>query len=477
MLSKIPAGTEEKERPRYGSPRFAGRIGVWYPSCMASFPRLPRSRRDSAEASVYSRPSAEAADLVNPTDETRRAPSGRGQLGRRGFLATSAAAVAASSLVSTTARAAGKATAATPPAGFTPMNMPGKIVKVSKANTLQPNGLWPKEDVAKQMLERVMTELTGEASLEKAVARFFHKDDKVAIKVNGIAGQKGQTMATNKELVLPFIDALLAMGIPPANVWVYEQYYMTGCRIDDKNLPKGVKCYNHGNGQATMDDIVVGGIKTKFTKYLTDATAVANFSLIKDHGICGYTGLLKNMTHGSNINPQDFHAHTAAPQIAHLYAQDAIKSRVRLNITDGYKIMYEGGPIDRRPDCRPPHEAIYACTDPVAMDTLGYHLVDKLRQEKGMKTLADAKRAASYIQQAAELGLGVGKLDDVRLREVAILRRRLRMLRSLDLSTPHRRRPPLGSLEPRLQHDAPAAQTTARRATDPDHGLGEGARR
>lgn len=469
---------------------------------MAPISRLPRSRRDSDEASVYARPTPDSADIVNQADDRGRRSDLTGGLGRRGFLATGAAALAAGSLASSTARAAGKSTAASPPAGFVPMNMPGKIVKVSKANTLQPNGLWPKEDVAKQMLERVMTELTGEASLEKAVGRFFHKDDKVAIKVNGIAGQKGQTMATNKELVLPFIDALLALGIPPANVWVYEQYYMTGCRIDDKNLPKGVKCYNHGNGQATMDDIVVGGIKTKFTKYLTDATAVANFSLIKDHGICGYTGLLKNMTHGSNINPQDFHAHTAAPQIAHLYAQDAIKSRVRLNITDGYKIMYEGGPIDRRPDCRPPHEAIYACTDPVAMDTLGYHMVDKIRTEKGMKTLADAKRAASYIQQAAELGLGVGKLDDIRLREVAILRRPARMLRSLDRPTPRRapvfsaplsrgRRGRLAasrSGRPGAQpgghpggisrvHDDPAASEAApRTAPHAHHGVGEGAR-
>lgn len=360
-----------------------------------------------------------AASLYPDPSRAERGPG----LDRRRFLATAGALATAATLAPSLAQADGKKTAAQPPAGFTPMNAPGRIVKVSKSNTLQPNGIWPKEDAAKQMLERVMTEFTGEASLEKAVGRFFHKDDKVAIKVNGIAGQKGATMGSNKELVYPFIDALLALGIPPANVWVYEQYYMTGCRIDDKSLPKGVKCYNHGNGQATMDEISVGGIKTKFTKYLTDATAVANFSLIKDHGICGYTGLLKNMTHGSNINPQDFHAHTAAPQIAHLYAQDAIKSRVRLNITDGFKLMYEGGPIDRRPDCRPPHEAVYACTDPVAMDTLGAHMVDKIRVEKGLKTLADVRRAASYIQQAAELGLGIGNLDDIRLREVAILRR------------------------------------------------------
>ena len=295
-------------------------------------------------------------------------------------------------------------------------------MKVSKSNTLQDNGLWPKEEPAKQMLERALTELTGETDLVKALARFVHKDDKIAIKLNGIAGQKGQTMATNKELVLPLVDALLAMGVPPANVWIYEQYpsFLAGTRVSEKVLPKGVKAFTHNNGTTTMDEIKVEGIGTKFTKFLTDATAVINVSTIKDHSICGYTGMLKNMTHGSCINPHDFHAHNASPQIAHLFAQDVVKSRQRLNISDGFKIMYEGGPLDRRPDCRPPHEAVYVSSDPVALDAIGAQLIDTVRVDKGLKTLKDAKREASYIRVAAELGLGVADLNAIRMREVTI---------------------------------------------------------
>ena len=48
--------------------------------------------------------------------------------------------------------------AARPPAGFVPLSIPGKVVKVSKANTLQPNGLWPTEEAARTMLERAMAE-------------------------------------------------------------------------------------------------------------------------------------------------------------------------------------------------------------------------------------------------------------------------------------------------------------------------------
>lgn len=346
---------------------------------------------------------------------------------RRGFLGTSAAlASSACALLAKTASAAEPAErpslAATPPAGFAPFAAPGKIIKVAKSSTLQDNGLWPKEDVARSMFERAMTELTGEADVVKAMGRFIHKDDKVAIKLNGIAGQKGQTMATNKELILPVVDALLKLGIPATNMWVYEQYptFLAGTRINDKVLPGGVKSYTHNNGTTTMDEIKVEGIGTKFTKFLTDATAIINISTMKDHSICGYTGMLKNMTHGSMINPHDFHAHNASPQIAHLYAQDVVKSRQRLCISDGFKIMYEGGPLDRRPDCRIPHDAVYVTSDAVAMDAIGAMIVDKLRVEKNLKTLKDAKRDPSYIRVASQLGLGVADLNAIRMREVNV---------------------------------------------------------
>ena len=344
---------------------------------------------------------------------------------RRGFLGTSAALASTLALPRlATAADSRPSLAASPPAGFTPFAAPGKIVKVSRSNTLQDNALWPKDEAARQMLERAMTELTGETDMKKAFGRFIHVEDKVAIKLNGIAGQKGQTMATNKELVLPIVENLLAMGIPAANIWIYEQYptFLAGTRVNDKNLPGGVKSFTHNNGTTTMDEIRVEGIATKFTKYLTDATAVINVSTIKDHSICGYTGMLKNMTHGSCINPHDFHAHNASPQIAHLYAQDVVKSRVRLNISDGFKVMYEGGPLDRRPDCRPPHEAVYVSSDPVALDAMGESIVDKLRLDKGLKSLKDAKRDASYIRVAADLGLGIADLNRIRMREVSLLK-------------------------------------------------------
>jgi uncharacterized protein (DUF362 family) len=324
--------------------------------------------------------------------------------------------------------AAGGGLAARPPAGFSPLSIPGKVVKVSKSNTLQPNGLWPLESAAKAMLERAMEELTGLSDLGAAFAKFVHKDDKVAIKPNGIAGKQGQTMATNKELVQHVVRGVMAAGVPASSITIFEQYpsFMNGTRIADKKcvldpaFPAGIKAVVHENKDATMPEITVAGVPTKFVRPFTEATAVINVGLIKDHSICGYTGCLKNITHGSTINPHAFHEHHASPQIAELYAQEVVKSRVRLHIIDGFKLIYDEGPLDTNKARRVPNEAVYATTDPVAMDVVGWALVEKWRKDNRLPTLKEANREPTYIRVAGDLGLGVFDKNRIALREVAI---------------------------------------------------------
>jgi len=271
------------------------------------------------------------------------------------------------------------------------------------------------------MLERAMTELTGKPDLVSAVKEFVHPDDVVCVKVNGIALRN---MGTNKELVLPFLQAMIDGGVRPERITVLEQYtnFLDGTRVSAANVPAGVKISIHNNGDTTMAERVIAGtgIATKFCRALTEATAAINFSLIKDHGICGYTGCLKNMTHGCQTLPHYFHTHHASPQIALLYAQDIIKSRVRLNITDGFKLMADGGPLYRQPQYVFPHESVYVTTDPVAMDAMGVDMVAKARAEHRLPTLEAMGRPAAYIQAAADLGLGIADRSQIQLRSVTL---------------------------------------------------------
>ncbi len=311
--------------------------------------------------------------------------------------------------------------AAQPPAGFVPLSAPGRVVKVTKAGCLEANKLFPKADDAREMLRRALEELTGKAELVEAVKAFVHPDDKICVKVNGIALQN---MATNKELVLPFLEALVAAGTPPKNITVLEQYpgFLNGTRITARNVPSGVSIATHANNDATMDwrDIPGTRCHTKFVRVLTESTALINFALVKDHSICGYTGALKNMTHGCSVNPQDFHEHHASPQIAILSAQDVLRSRLRLCISDGFKLMAHGGPLYKHPEYVVSHEAVYASTDPVALDVIGWGEVEKARASLHLKSLADEGREPAYIRAAADLGVGIADPQKIVLREIAL---------------------------------------------------------
>jgi uncharacterized protein (DUF362 family) len=311
------------------------------------------------------------------------------------------------------------------PAGFSPLTVPGKITKVSAkgdfASIMQPNQLWPKPEIAKAVLEKALMELTGATNIDTAMARFVHKDDVVAIKVNGIAGQKGTyTMATNYEVILPVVEAVLAVGVPANKITVYEQFpdFLNGTRINLRKwkLPEGVLTGTHNNTDHKMPDIkIYQGIKTKYARIFTDATAVINVTMIKDHSISGYTGTMKNITHGNVNNPHEHHASQASPQIAMLYNHPIVTSRVRLHITDAFKVMYDKGPLDKDPKTRIPHGAIYACTDPIAMDTMGVKILNDERKARNLPSLKDAGREPRYIQTGADLGLGIHDLNQIRM--------------------------------------------------------------
>ena len=315
---------------------------------------------------------------------------------------------------------------AQPPAGFVPLSMPGTVAKASAKgdfpSIMQRNQMWPKPDVAKNLLERALTELTGASNMVEAMKRFIHKDDIVAIKPNGIAGSG---MSTSFELILPIVEACIAAGVPASHITVYEQFtsYLLSTRVGAPkyDLPKGVAIAVHNNKDFNMPGVrIYEGITTKYCKPFMAATAVINVGLVKDHSICGYTGALKNMTHGTINNPEAHHAHYANPQIAMLYAHPFMKSRVRLHIADAFRLMYDRGPLLKDPNTIVPHGAVYASTDPVALDTLGAQAVDEARKARKIRSLADSGRAAKYIQTAADLGLGIADLNHIKLKSVEV---------------------------------------------------------
>jgi len=59
-------------------------------------------------------------------------------------------------------------------------------------------------------------------------------------------------------------------------------------------------------------------------------------------------------------------------------------------------------------------------TDPVALDAVGADLVEKARAGFGLKSLSDEGRPPAYIQEAAQLGVGIADMQKITLKEIAL---------------------------------------------------------
>lgn len=334
----------------------------------------------------------------------------RGMVTRREFLETSVGGAAGLALLG-----GGLLPTIAAADGWQPFNEPGRVAQVRHGSPLQGIGMAPR--AAGEMLERAVTTLTGEHSAADAWRKLIRPTDVVALKPNGLGGR---FLATHKELLDATIEALLGIGVPATNILVYEQYvpYMRACRVEPTNVPAGVRVVVHLGRDAPAEWVNVPSGRTRYVRPLLDATAVINFPLVKDHAITGVTGCLKNMTHGSIVNPRDFHRHGGSPQIAELYAHEAIRSRVRLHVMDVTRVLWNGGPQDA-PGTRRTGDSIWVSTDPVALDSLEVELIETERRAHHLPTLVARGTPPSHVTAAAGLGLGIADRGRMELRAVA----------------------------------------------------------
>jgi uncharacterized protein (DUF362 family) len=146
--------------------------------------------------------------------------------------------------------------------------------------------------------------------------------------------------------------------------------------------------------------------------------AVINLPVLKDHGIAGVTLALKSMF-GAIHNPNKYHSNAGDPYVADVNMLTPIRSKLRLHICDGLNAQYEGGP-SFMPQWMWPFNGLLVARDPVALDYVGWKIIEKKRAEAGMKPLSELKREPTYIATAADAAHGLGTCDPARIERVEI---------------------------------------------------------
>ena len=271
----------------------------------------------------------------------------------------------------------------------------------------------PKTDVLKKMVDHAVARLAGSKSPAEAWGMVATPGDVVGIKVNCIAGRN---ISTHHEMARAIAEGLTEGGLPESSVviWDRQDRELTRCRYEITTEPEGVRCYGTDNGAGgwSAQPVTVSGQEMKISSILDrQTTLLINAPIVKDHGICGVTGALKNH-YGTISNPGALHGGHCDPHLANLNSLPAIKDKTRLILADALRCIYDGGPGFNEKHIWH-EEAVIASKDPVALDRVIAELIEAQRAKNGHASLSQCGRPWSYIQTAGAAGLGRASLSDI----------------------------------------------------------------
>jgi hypothetical protein len=318
----------------------------------------------------------------------------------------------------------------------------GRVVEVAHPGSVVNDRI--NRDAVREMVRRGMLGLTGEKDLASAWRRFFIKGDVVGIKVNPV----GSPLAISQPaVVLEIIDGLRSAGLPAQDILVFDRYRDQFLNAGYRDiLPEGVRwdaavrrfdsvqlAIDGYDPDVFLDMPLVGrGIhdpkdprarRSHVALIVTKkVNKIINVPVLKDHGTGGVTLALKNMSHGLVNNVARSHAHetmNACGQfIPAVVALPAIRSKVVLHILDGLRAVFEGGPSAQSRYVWEQKTLSFA-TDPVAMDRLGWQVIDAKRKQEGLPPVGESRwqgvcfRQPEHIFFADALGLGESDLDKI----------------------------------------------------------------
>jgi uncharacterized protein (DUF362 family) len=275
----------------------------------------------------------------------------------------------------------------------------------------------PDESLLADMLARGMKALTGESSARNAWAKVIKPDDRVSIKVNGSGGPR---CSSRPELANAIAAGAQAAGVAADSIiiWDRRDRELDSVGFVINRDAAGVKCYGTEGDYA--DEMEHRSFRGRISRILTDrTTALINLPILKDHNISGVSAALKNH-YGTCSNPQAYHGNHCDPYLADLNALPLIRERTRLVVCDAIQAVCEGGPGFASPNYLWDYKGIMLSFDPVAVDFIGWGLIDQRRKEIGLPSLADAGREPKWIATADAIGLGAARKDRIELIEIEV---------------------------------------------------------
>lgn len=248
--------------------------------------------------------------------------------------------------------------------------------------------------------------------------RVARPGETVGLKVNCLAGRGASTRVALVEAVC---ERLQQAGIPQQNIVIWDRLNAdlesAGFRIQSRR--DRIRCLGNDALGYANELAVYGKAGSLLSRAVTEVCdVIINLPVLKDHGIAGVTMALKNMF-GAIHNPNKYHINAGDPYVADVNMLEPIRRKVRLHICDAIVAQYEGGP-SYMPQWAWPANTLLVSRDPVALDFIGWQIIERKRAEKGMPSLKTARREPVYVATAADPVHRLGTNDPRQIQQVEV---------------------------------------------------------
>ena len=332
-----------------------------------------------------------------------------------------------------------------------PGKFPGKVVRLTNNEIMKDD----KIEIAE--LEKTFSDgiqkLTGK-DLSESFKIFFTTDDVIGIKVNPVGPG---FISTRVELVETTINWLKKNGVKPSNIVIWDRFdYMlkdagfTNERFDGVTI-EGLQTMDEAAAEGKTDDNskwldkegnhlskdnfdmenyywadidgptdagylnqhVYNKKHSYFGKLLTKKiTKIINIPVFKNTGN-GISMATKNLGYGAICNTGRLHKPLFFDVCAEVLAFPVIRDKLVLNITDGIRAQYDGGP---GPDAKfiYTYNTLFFATDPIALDMTCHNILFEKRQSMNVKVNSHPKYS-EYLRYAEKLGLGVADTSKIEI--------------------------------------------------------------
>ncbi|HYW47375.1 MAG TPA: DUF362 domain-containing protein [Bryobacteraceae bacterium] len=352
-------------------------------------------------------------------------------------------------------------------AGLLPSAGSASVVSKYKANKWGTPGLYPARVIAmrhsgssldfemqpepiRQMIRSGLMALTGTKDHVSAWRKFVGLGDVVGIKVNPNANEDTRS---SPAVILELIDGMVKAGVDPKNIVVYERYGEILSWIKDW-FPPWVQTASAAPAY-TDDQTGIAGYdpehyvdlplflpwqdkanpahrRSHAATFITRrVNKLINLAVLKNHNAAGVTLALKNLSHGLTNNVNRAHpgnVNSFTTYIPAVVSMPVIRYKAVLHIIDGVHGIYESGPHGRE-EYNWMHKTMYFATDAVALDRVGWRVIDARRVQMGLPVSAESTprigqagplQQPQYILSAGQAGLGECRDERIDLRATVL---------------------------------------------------------